>query len=198
MIPSTENSPGNSTNQVGTVKKEYDIKTIAKTKVSLWLDEYDNLFSDFDPRPHSHRELSDDFINEVKKITADIKPETLELIFLIPRGHKNLVSEHVIKERIHNHFKKTETQLEKEIKDYLHKGMISSFVGIILMLLATVISYFENGNLLLNLGRVILEPAGWFTTWFGLDHIFYLSKEDRKELEFTKKMAKTNISFDVY
>ena len=35
--------------------------------ISLWIDSYDDIFSDFDPRPFSARNISDDFLYEVKK-----------------------------------------------------------------------------------------------------------------------------------
>ena len=41
-------------------------------KIFLWLDDFDDIFSDFDPRPYSARELSDDFLDEVRKIAAEM------------------------------------------------------------------------------------------------------------------------------
>ncbi len=73
-----------------------------------------------------------------------------------------------------------------------------AFLGIFLMLVATLVSYYFNDQIIFHLFRVILEPAGWFTAWYGLDHVFYLSKDGKKEFEFYQKMAEAEIKFDVY
>jgi hypothetical protein len=39
---------------------------------SIWLDEYDDIISDFDPWLYSERALSDGFINEAKKSSPSI------------------------------------------------------------------------------------------------------------------------------
>lgn len=39
----------------------------SRAEISIWLDSYNDIFSDFDSRPISLRSLSDDFITQVKK-----------------------------------------------------------------------------------------------------------------------------------
>ena len=60
---------------------------LAQGSISLLLDSYDDIFSDFDPRPFTHRAVSDDFLIEAKRAALD-KDGTLELRFLIPRQHR--------------------------------------------------------------------------------------------------------------
>jgi hypothetical protein len=36
-------------------------------EISIWLDSYNDIFSDFDSRPFSERTVSDDFLSEVRK-----------------------------------------------------------------------------------------------------------------------------------
>lgn len=54
-----------------THNKQEDLKEQKNTKenysISLWIDSYDDIFSDFDPRHFSLRNISDDFLYEVKK-----------------------------------------------------------------------------------------------------------------------------------
>ncbi len=42
-----------------------------KARLSIWLDIYDDIFSDFDSRPFHERALSDDFIHEAKKMAKE-------------------------------------------------------------------------------------------------------------------------------
>ena len=39
--------------------------------ISIWLDNYDDIFSGFDPKPYSERVLSDDFLTEVGKVCKE-------------------------------------------------------------------------------------------------------------------------------
>ncbi|MFA5829985.1 MAG: hypothetical protein WC843_05870 [Candidatus Gracilibacteria bacterium] len=178
---------------------EYEITNLEKkVLVNLWLDDYDNIFSDFDPRPYSLRELSDDFLNETKKIINEITNENLEIVFLIPQSLKNKTTEHIIATRLHSYFKKKAHHQEAEQKKDRRNGIILSLIGGVLMIGATFSAQMENNQLFYNFLRILLEPAGWFMTWYGLDHIFYIAKEKNHELRFNKKMAKAEIVFDAY
>ncbi len=169
-----------------------------KLIISLWLDDYDNFFSDFDPRPFSQRALSDDFLSEAKKVTHDKKAGVFDVTFLIPRNKRNKTDEEIIKTRLHSHFKKWYTHLENEHKAIVKKGVLLTILGMFLMVLAISALYMSQYNFFYNYARVVLEPAGWFTAWYGLDHIFYLSKEDKREMEFNKKMVHADFRFDAY
>ena len=48
------------------------------------LDTYDDIFSDFDPRPHARRELSEDLIKELSRRYRENPKGDLELRFYIP------------------------------------------------------------------------------------------------------------------
>lgn len=182
------------------VSKELVIeKQPHKIVVSLWLDNYDNIFSDFDPRSYSHRELSDDFLAEAKKISQEIEPGVLDLTLLVPSGLRDFHSEKIIRERLHSHFRKVACRLDHVYKKTIKRGVVLAVAGVISMVFATWISTMaEDGGFAMHLLRVVFEPAGWFSTWFGLDLIFYLSREDRETLQFNRKMARAKIEFDSY
>ncbi|MBI4652464.1 hypothetical protein HY745_14550 [Candidatus Desantisbacteria bacterium] len=74
-------------------------------QVSLQIDSYDDIFSDFDPRPFSERTLSDDFLLESKKAFREKESGRFELRFLIPIKERKLESEKIIKKRLTDHFK---------------------------------------------------------------------------------------------
>lgn len=166
--------------------------------VSIWLDDYDNIFSDFDPRSFSQRELSDDFLNETRKVLHSEKYRLIQLIILVPVGKRNKSDEHVIKNRLHKHFLHTFGHLEVERKSYVWKGVLYTIVGFFLMLLASATSAFESAHYVMSVLRVFLEPSGWFTVWYGMDKIFYLSGLKHEQYNFNRIMAKADITFDSY
>jgi hypothetical protein len=175
--------------------RENEIKDLlAKSEISLSLDTYDDIFSDFDPRPYSERALSDDFLNESRKAARD-KPKTIELNFLIPEKLRNLGIEAKIKRRLKEHFKKHYLELEDEAKRVMKKGMAVAFVGFFLMILATMLYDLQDPSLPILFLRTMIEPSGWFMVWYGLDQIFYTKNQHRPEKEFYMKMSNANITF---
>ncbi|NYT12918.1 MAG: hypothetical protein GKC01_00225, partial [Candidatus Methanofastidiosa archaeon] len=73
------------------IEASEDPKIILREKnISLILDSYDDLFSDFDPRPYSVRGLSDDFLIECRRAVRGIKTESpvLELRLLVPKNKR--------------------------------------------------------------------------------------------------------------
>jgi len=45
---------------------------------------------------------------------------------------------------------------------------------------------------------VILEPAGWFAAWSGLETVFFRAKDKDGDIDFCRKMGKADIIFTEY
>lgn len=65
-------------------KEEVSGKIFRQGNISLILDSYDDIFSDFDPRPFSEKALSDDFLVECKRAARDKDRSVVELKLLVP------------------------------------------------------------------------------------------------------------------
>jgi hypothetical protein len=168
--------------------------------ISLILDSYNDLFSDFDPRSYTERALSDDFLIECKRAARD-KEFSLGgfvLRLLVPKNKRNTLDESKIKQRIKYHFQKHFHQKEQEIKSIKKEGMVWFAIGVLFMVFATIVDRYSSNNFLFNLLFVILEPAGWFTAWSGLDKFFFDVKKEHPEYNFYKKMASAEILFIGY
>lgn len=163
--------------------------------ISIWLDSYDDIFSDFDSRPYSGRVLSDDFIGELNKVSRENDLKIKDLKLLIPEKIRNKETEEIITKRLHESFRKNLHQMEiykrKTILTYL--GLLS--LGFLLMILASYVGLHRENKIALNILFVILEPGGWFLVWTSLDQIFYVFKNKKSELDFYSRMAKCKISF---
>lgn len=171
---------------------------LKKSEISLWLDTYDDIFSDFDPRPYSQRTLSDDFLFEAKKASRDTK-SGIELKFLIAKDLRNAEKEALINKRLHEHFKKHLLELQKEINGTIRQGMLFVLAGIIFMFIATfILIRFPEKNIFPAFLVVLLDPAGWFLLWEGLDLIVFKSKQEIPDLKFYEKMSKCEIGFVDY
>jgi hypothetical protein len=175
--------------------EEEEKELLAEGEVSLVVDNYDEIFSSFDPRPYSRRALSVDFLDEARRATREIKPGIFELRFLLPFSERKLEKEGMIKRRLKEHFKKHHEMLEAESRKVKRKGLFLSFIGFIMMLIATWIVFYGDHKFIYSILKIVFEPGGWFILWTGLDILFFGSKEDRKDLEFYKKMTRAEIVF---
>ena len=169
---------------------------LAKAEISVLLDTYDDIFSDFDPRPFISRALSDDFLIEAKKATKD-KQGTFNLSFMIPKKLRNFEHELLIRRRLRDHFKKNALLLGNEIHRIKVKGIFMAIAGIVMIMIASFLFSLED-VWFIHLLIVILEPAGWFTAWTGFYEIYYKGKELKPDLEFYNKMTRCEISFHTY
>ncbi len=163
--------------------------------ISIWLDNYDDIFSDFDPRPYSERVLSDDFLIEVRKVCKEKDEGIDEFKLLLPSHKRSNEKEAIIVKRLQAHFKMNYHYYKKYNKIKRKKIGLILFAGMILMLWASYLSSLNSRNLFLNAILIMIEPSGWFMIWYGLDEIFYTSKERKNDLQFYKIVAKSKVSF---
>ena len=167
--------------------------------ISLALDDYNDLFSDFDPRKYGERALSDDFLAEAKRATRERDAGPIELILMIPNAKRNHNDETIIKKRLRDHFRKHHTVLHNEKNKILYRGLAFTIVGIAIMTLAAYY-FFDKAvyDLVSKFLLVLLEPAGWFLFWEGLDQMIFEAKKKTPDLGFYEKMTKCEIKFIGY
>lgn len=181
--------------QAGEFTQEEKELMLEMSEMSILIHDYDFIFSDFDPRPYHHKMISDDFLIAAKKASYMKTEDGLELKFIIPKEKRDKTFEETVKKRLHEHFKKHFKMLEDEINQIRQNGIMVVLLGFFLMVAAAYLYTIESKDFLLNLVIVILEPAGWFSTWFGLDQIFYNAVSKNEDYKFYKKMSKIKINF---
>ncbi len=182
------------------MESESKIKSILdKTEISLVLDTYDDIFSDFDPRPYNERALSEDFLTAAKRAARGRGEEGIELHLLIPKTARNAAHEELIKQRLKEHFKKHYRVLRKEYADHRKHAMLLVFVGVVIGVVdAVVLSTIYQSGILADLVGIVLTPASWYSVWTGFDHLVSRPKEDVAEEAFYRKLRDTQISFTPY
>lgn len=173
-------------------------KLLQKFEVSIWLDTYDDIFSDFDPRPYSERSLSDDFLAESRKFAREKISGELELRLLIPKRLRDAGQEEIICRRLLGHFAKHHRQVEADIRAVRRKGTVMTVVGMTLLAVAAWISQQQSLQYGIHLLLVMFEPAGWFTVWTGLDNIFNIPAQKKNDLQFFLKLSQVEINFIPY
>lgn len=160
--------------------------------ILLVLGSYEDIFSDFDPRPHSQKSISGDFLLECKKASLDKGRVNLKLF--LPSKKRRLKEEVKIKRRLREHFKRHCKEKKKEIRKIRLSGFFWTILGSIMMVISAL--FFSNPTSFLpRLLAILAQPAGWFFLWEGLAKILITSKEKMPDYLFYKKMANSGISF---
>lgn len=174
-------------------------KLLEQSEISLLLENYDDIFSDFDSRAYSQKAISQDFLEEAERASRDKEYGKVELRFLVPSKIRNTHNELIIKKRLKNHFKRHSELAKKEFKGVIMQGIFFVILGIIIMFIAAFILFsYSKTSLFSSFLIIFLEPAGWFFFWEGLDLIIFETKKKKPEFEFYRKMSKCKISFSSY
>lgn len=176
----------------------YTGNRLEQPEVKLWLDSYDDLFSDFDPRPYSKRTLSDDFISQAKKVTREQSGQHFILQLLLPASLRERKQEEIIAQRLPLFFKRIYSQLKDERRRTKKKGFKLVAAGIVFMVLGGYISFSNPEGFHIHLLLIVFEPAGWFLFWSGLDLLLEFSEKTKPDLRFYSEMAQTKIIFGSY
>lgn len=165
-------------------------------EISIWLDGYNDLFSDFDPRGYEARNISDDFLHEVRKLTGENEAKVRMVRLLLDQKLRDEKTESIITRRLHDYFLENFHRLVKKQKSNRYRSILFLGIGILMMLGAGYFSYYKAQNPVMLVPLVVLEPAGWFLTWMALDLIFNSAKKAMPELEFYGKLTKARIAFE--
>jgi hypothetical protein len=167
-------------------------------QISFALDDYNDLFSDFDNREYSKRALSDDFLNECKKASLDKKNQKLELLISLPSKERNVKKEEIISERLKGHFSKHYHILKSEKSKYIKNSIVMIFLGVLFSVANSLIHFYCDSKNIVGFSILlgISEPASWFLIWEGMNKRFFIPIVQKSELEFYKKMSKISIIFN--
>ena len=178
------------------ISEEKTQKMLQQSEISLLLDSYDDIFSDFDPRPYNQRALSQDFLAESQRAARDKASGQIQLKFMILGSRRDAVHEALIKKRLKEHFKKHLEEARVQVNHIIRQGVVFSVIGVVLMFAATLVLFRSPETTMLTSFLVIfLEPAGWFFFWEGLNLVIFESKKMRPNLKFYEKMVKSEIVF---
>jgi hypothetical protein len=180
-------------------EESYEEKERRHHNISLMLNNYDDIFSDFDPRPYSERALSVDFLDETKRASVDKSSGGIELRMLVPANLRNAEKEKTIKKRLKAHFERHAKDMQHQHNKIFLDGAIFIFTGMVMMAFATFFLFkLSKENMLTYFLLILFEPAGWFFFWEGLHKVMFEPNKQKPDLEFYKKMARCNIYFSSY
>jgi hypothetical protein len=173
---------------------EEHIKDIQE--ITIAIDTWDDIFSDFDPSPLEQRILSEDFLLELKKRYRETPRGSYMITIYAPVFLKDDASEHIVIKRLKQYFKLRHLAIEKEISRSIQKGFLFIVVGTIFLGFLTLLAYFKLVSVLgIELLGIVLMPLGWFGIWEGFSRIIEPSPLIKQDLEVFGKLAKAIFKF---
>ncbi|MCD1653109.1 hypothetical protein K7J14_00090 [Treponema zuelzerae] len=114
--------------------------------VQIAIDNYDDLFSDFDIRGYEERYFSSDFLNELRMRTIKLfSKKELEIVFVIDKTERNATYEAIISGRLKLFFNNRYERNNRKRKKLLFDAVLLELVGIAFMLITMYLSStFDN------------------------------------------------------
>ncbi|HWB64841.1 MAG TPA: hypothetical protein VG603_15095 [Chitinophagales bacterium] len=173
-------------------------KFLNKPEISVWIDKYDDVFSDYDSRPFAERSLSDDFLREVRKMASEKSSGDIQLKFHILDDQRDPESEQIIINNLNKHFENIAQALKSEQRNILNKGFMLLAGGTLLIVFLVFLNSMPYKSAFLAGLHSMLEPVGWFMSWTGLDHVFQNSRKAKATLHYNSMMAHASIEFSSF
>lgn len=164
-------------------------------ELNIRLDTYDDLYSDFDSRHFSKRLVSEDFIHELKRSAKEMRQPVSELLLHLPANVRVPGVEAGIVQSLKKYFHNQYFAMKSEIQHLRRRGWLLTLLGFLLMIAAAYVHYINAASFLFSTIRVILEPAGWFLIWNGLETLIYELKTRKVQFIFFEKLNGCTIQF---
>jgi hypothetical protein len=179
------------------VAGHFVLKVSFMAELTLWLDSYDDIYSDFDSRHYYKRRISEDFLYELQREMKYIEDKASGLLLLLPAEQRNEAVEKSISGSLPGFFQKQFQHHQDKYRRKLNKGLIFLFGGIVIMLVNTWLNYRFGSSFqipVISL-KVLLEPAGWFLVWTAFDSLFYDLNPLKKDKDFYQSLSEIRVRF---
>jgi len=164
-------------------------------ELNLWIDSYDDIYSDFDSRHYLKRRISEDFLHELHIEMKYMEGHAGDLVLLLPKEKRDEQAEKMIAASLTDFFASQFHSHREKCRNKLNKGAVFFMSGVIIMLLNSWLSFHRPASFPVIGLKVLLEPAGWFLLWAALDFWFYDFAELKKERSFFKELSEMHIRF---
>jgi hypothetical protein len=166
------------------------------SEISLWLDSYDDIYSDFDSRNFLKRRISEDFLHELRLSKKYKRERVTDLLLFMPGEKRKESSETVIINSLKNFFGDQLQMSGDKYRIKRNNGIAALSAGFIIMAMNSYMSFYALHSLPFSAIKILLEPCGWFLLWLGFDFLFYDLRELKKEKDFFREFSEINIHFE--
>jgi hypothetical protein len=171
------------------------LKQSEMLNISLAIDTYEDIFSDFDPRPYHERALSEDFLAEVRRRHIPHKKGGFEVRFIVPDKVRDLKIEAMAKKRLKSYFKEEEKFTQMNINSKRNTGIVYILAGTIVLLIIAYVGIAYPDSTEARLIELLLAPAAWFGMWEGMGKVLEKDEALQSKFQMSRKLAESAFAF---
>jgi hypothetical protein len=165
-------------------------------EITIMLDTYEDIFSDFDPRPFAQRALSEDFLKEVSRRYLEDRRGRFEVHFTMPSSDRDLREEALIKKRLREHFSFMAGREDETVRKIKGRGALYISLGILVLLAEAYLFFvFKEESLLYHLLSILLVPAGWYGMFTGIGKLLDEPYDAAEKKKIYEKFERANYIF---
>ena len=166
--------------------------------IAIAIDTWDDIFSDFDPRPLSERTLSEDFIFELTRRYHESRKGHTVVTICAPSVLRNDRAERIVSTRIRLYLAHRADLANAAIRRQRIRGGIFTLCGFVFLSALTIMGcefkpWF--GNLGFQFVEIILMPLGWFGIWEGVSKIVDVDRLLVQEAALFTRLAHATYRF---
>lgn len=166
-----------------------------KYLIEVSLDDYNDVYDDWDPSPFKKRDIEDEFNDFIVNSSEDIPFNfDISIVLYIPISKKDPIKEKSLISAYHNYYNYAMARLNKA-KSNQHRRILSYLMFSILFL---TIGYFFSGtepNVPLKVLHEGVFIGGWVFLWEFFTNVFITRRELLEEYKIYKRLYHAEIRF---
>lgn len=163
--------------------------------ISVALDDYNDVFDDWDPSPFKLRDIEDEFLDFLWDSVEDI-PRKYSLIFelSIPATLKNESKEKQLKSALEHQF---DYMISRNVRKRRHENLeaVKYFIFAIIFFLFAYLNPFDSDLLITRIVGEGIFIGGWVFMWEVISNLFIESRELNEEKSIVKRFRSATIRF---
>ena len=165
--------------------------------ISIAIDTYDDIFSDFDPRDLTQRDLSEDFIIELTRRHRHDITGKYDVVLVAPRSIEDPVAEKKIISRLNRYFNQKHLRYMKAINQIRMRGLIYIVSGMAVLVALTLLTYYRVLDALTReIAGITFMPLGWFGIWEGFSKVVDIPFKLESDTRVYRKLSKAAYKFE--
>jgi hypothetical protein len=174
-------------------------KMKGKNVIPRWIDDYDEIFADFDSSDYSKRQVSKELESYLKDSIKDGDNRPIAIRFQIAGEHWDISIEETVKHRLREHFENEEKRIGEELRNTKKIGWMSLGAGMLLLAGYKAIERYAPDAYFSQVLAEYTYVAGLVLGFWGAEQKLLVETPRKiKEMSQYTRMKKAEIFFEQY
>ncbi|NLK22232.1 MAG: hypothetical protein GX308_09220 [Epulopiscium sp.] len=163
--------------------------------IEVSLDDYDDVYDDWDPSPFKKRDIEDEFNDFIINSSEDIPLNfNINIVLYIPLNKKAPKKETALLSAYKNYYKYALEKLNISRLD-LHKKTLYDFLFAVFLLTIGYFFFMETENIILQVIHEGIFIGGWVFLWEFFTNVFMTTSKMHNKYRLYKRLYDADIKF---